>query len=156
MAMRIVIRATGFLLFMLPFCSGLVATALDAATVGPWSKTCIAPNWITGAPEPVQEMNISQPGAPFWGFTSKQPGGHWLTQYNLFLLAQPAATPDVLIFLFYHECSHARFNTPDEHTADCQGLSAMAQDMGVTPSILGQITAAYASVGRPFPSGGPC
>jgi len=34
------------------------------------------------------------------------------------------------------ECSHARFNTSDEHVADCQGLVAMAQDMSVTPSII--------------------
>ena len=125
----------------------------NAATVGNWSKTCIAPNWMTGVPEPVPDMNVNNPAVPFWGFTSKQPGGHWLTQYNYAKIFGPASTPNVLIFLFYHECAHAQFNSADEAVADCGGLNAMKQDMAVTSSMIAEITAAYNSVGRPFPSG---
>jgi hypothetical protein len=88
----------------------------NAATVGQWSRTCTAPNWITGVPEAVPDSNINNPNMNFWGLTSKLPGGHWMTQYNL---AKITAGPDVMIFLFYHECSHAKFNSTSETVADC-------------------------------------
>jgi hypothetical protein len=132
--------------------SVLSLSRAQAATVGSWSKVCVAPNWITGIPEPVADMNINDPSQNFWGYTSQQSGGKWLTQYNL---ARIAGTQNVLIFLFYHECSHAQFKTASETVADCQGLKAMGKDINVTPQIINEIKQAYASVGRPFPSG-PC
>ena len=131
------------------------AHEVRAASLPGWSKTCVAPNWMTGVPETVPDMNINDPSLPFWGFTSKQPGGRWLTQYNLARIATPLATKSVLMFLFFHECAHAQFNSADEGVADCQGLAAMRRDMTVTDAMIGEIRAAYASVGRPFPSG-PC
>ena len=130
-------------------------TEARAASLPGWSKTCVAPNWITGAPEQVPDMNTNNPFSQFWGFTSRQPGGGWLIQFNLARIAGPLATPAVLKFLFYHECAHAQFNTADEGIADCQGLAAMRRDMRVTKAMIAEITAVYASVGRPFPSG-PC
>jgi hypothetical protein len=142
-------------LAIVTFIFGLcVRSAASAAVVGSWSKTCYAPNWITGESEAVTETNVNDPYKTFYGFTSRQPGGHWLTQYNLARIGTQTP-PDVLIFLFYHECAHARFNTSSEAIADCQGLKAMNEDIGVTSRIVAEIRETYASVGRPFPSG-PC
>ncbi len=150
-------RARGFsLAFLLSAVLFVVSAAnAGAATVGSWTKTCVAPNWMTGVLEAVPDVNVSDPTSGFWGFTSKQPGGHWLTQYNLARISTPLSTPTVLIFLFYHECAHAQFNSSDEGVADCQGLAAMSHDMPVTPSMIAEIRAVYNSLGRPFPSG-PC
>jgi len=130
-----------------------LASFADAATVGSWSKTCVARNSITGIPEPVAEMNINDPSLGFFAFTSKLPNGGWLTRYNL-ALAQTVPS-DVLIFLFYHECAHAQVPTASEAVADCVGLRSMQSDMTVTPAMIADITRAYAARGRPFPSG-PC
>lgn len=127
----------------------------EAASVGAWSKTCTAPNWQTGVPEPAQEMNVDAPAATYWGFTSMQAGGRWLIQYNTGRIFGPTGTQTVLMFLFYHECAHAQFATSDERIADCMGLAAMRKDMEVTASMIAEITLAYNSVGRSFPSG-PC
>lgn len=113
-------------------------------------------NWVTGTPEPVPDQNISNPALNFWGYTQKVPGGHWTTTYNLAQMNPRYATANMLEFLFYHECAHAKLNNPDEHAADCQGLADMQADIGVSPQANQEITAGYASRGRPFPSGGPC
>lgn len=131
-------------------------TKTHAATVGSWSKSCLAPNWMTGAMEQVFEANVHAPGSPFWGFASRQAGGRWLIQYNTARIFGPVSTRAVLIFLFYHECAHAQLNNPDERAADCHGLAKMREDMDVTPAMLAEISKAYASVMRAFPTGGPC
>jgi hypothetical protein len=125
-----------------------------AASLPGWSQTCYANNWQTGQLQPVPEINVVDPNLP-WGHTDAQPNGTWLIRFNLQKIASPLATPAVLMFLFYHECSHARFATSDEGVADCQGLIAMRNDMTVTPQMYAEIAQVYASVGRPFPSG-PC
>src|SRR3954468_17675035 len=87
-------------------------SSMKAATVGSWSKVCIAPNYITHVLQPVPDINVNEPASDFWGFTSRQPNGTWLIRFNL---AQINTTnPDVLIFLFYHECSHAMYNSESE------------------------------------------
>jgi hypothetical protein len=140
-----------FLRFFLSVLLLTGVSSMKAATVGAWSKVCIAPNYITGVPQPVPDMNVNNPAMNFWGFTSRQPGGTWLIQFNL---AQIRTTnPGVLIFLFYHECSHAMYNTDSEAVADCKGLEAMRQDVGVTAQLIADLKAVYASKGRPFPSG---
>ena len=149
---RIFVSGTLALFFV---CLASIVSNAQAATVGSWSKTCVAPNWMTGAPVVVPDTNVNDPSSPFWGFTSRQPGGNWLTQYNVAKISGPMATRAVLIFLFFHECAHAQFNSADEGIADCRGLEALRRDMPVTDSMIQEITAAYASVGRPFPSA-PC
>lgn len=126
----------------------------EAAAVGSWSRTCVAPNWKTGAREIVAEKTVTNPRGPFFGFTGRQPGGHSLIEYNRALTAGADATAAAKKFIFYHECAHAQTNSSDEHLADCRGLAEMARDMTVTPQMISEITALYASRGRPFPSAG--
>ncbi len=128
------------------------STAQSAELPG-WSATCEAPNWQTGEWEEVPDVNVHAPGAGYWGFTSRQAGGHWLIQFNTARIFGPASSRSALMFLFYHECAHAQNNSSSETVADCEGLALMREDMDVTPSMISQIRMAYASVGRPFPSG---
>jgi hypothetical protein len=134
----------------------LPAAKSSAASLPGWHRTCHAPNWITGDIENVPDSNVYDPGGNYWGFTNKLPGGHWATRYNTARIFGPASTPVVLKFLFYHECAHANADSPDEHVADCDGLDAMDDDIGVSGADMDEITQAYASVGRSFPSGGEC
>lgn len=129
-------------------------SAAEAATLPGWSRTCYAPNWMTGVVQPVPDYNVPDLGG-YWGFTSRAPGGRWLIRYSYAKISGYGATRAVLQFLYYHECAHARFNTSDERVADCEGLRAMRADVGLTPSQFAEIAATYARVGRPFPSG-PC
>jgi hypothetical protein len=125
------------------------------ATVGNWSRTCMAPNWKYGGMESVWDQNINSP-VQAWSFFQKIPGGHWRIFYNLAQINPQYATPDFFRFLFYVECAHVKLNNSDEHLADCQALADMKADIGISPQALNEISAAYASRGRLFPSGGAC
>lgn len=126
-----------------------------AASLGNWSRTCMAPNWKYGGPESVWDQNISSP-TPAWAFAQRMPDGHWQISYNLAQISPRYATPSFLKYLFYRECAFAKFHSPDEHVGDCQGLADMKADIGVSSEALEEISAAYASRGLSFPTGGAC
>lgn len=121
-----------------------------------FSKICYVPNRNTGVVEAAVEQNVFLPNTPFWGYTSPLPNGQFLIQYNLAHMNGPDSTPNITMFIFYHECAHAQFRTSDEREADCQALAAMSRDMPVTPQMMAEFSIPYARVGRQFPTGGPC
>jgi len=121
-----------------------------------FAKECYAPNWRTGRIERVRERNVAAPASGYLAFTSKQPDGGWLIEYNMPLMTQPHVTEATQKFIFYHECAHARFATADERTADCEGLAAMRKDMRVTPTMMAEIRSVFARSNREFPFGGSC
>jgi hypothetical protein len=127
-----------------------------AVQVGSFSSTCMAPNWQTGSIEPVPDQNSVGPLGGLFGLTSRAPNGHWLIQFDVPAIRANGLTDDVIIFMFYHECGHAKGNTSDEHVADCIGLDDMNAAGLMSQPVFNQILQAYANRGRPFPSGGPC
>lgn len=123
-----------------------------AYTDGNFIRTCYAPNWMTGAVEPVAEQNVGDVLSGFHAFASRQPHGRWLIQYNVPKMSREPFT--IRRFLFYHECAHAVFNTSDETVADCEGLRMMIDDSGATDEHIRQIANMYRSYGREFPPHG--
>ena len=126
-----------------------------AASIGNWSRTCMAPNWKYGGLESVWDQNVFS-SIQAWAFVQKMPAGHWQISYNLARINPQYATPNLFMFLFYRECAYAKFQSPDGHVGDCQALADMKADHELSPQALGEISAAYASVGSGFPSGGAC
>ena len=135
------------------FFAATVANPSSAASIGNWSRTCIAPNWRYGGMESVWDQNVSSP-AQVWSFVQRLPGGHWQISYNIPQIRY--LTPSFFQFLFYRECAFLKLNSPDQHLGDCQALADMKADIGITPQALEEISNAYASKGFSFPSGGAC
>lgn len=125
-----------------------------SATVGAFQKQCYAPNWITGRTEIVEEVNVYQRASdPVLGFTRRMPNGHWRTEYNVDRIKYFNIAPDVMIFLFYHECAHAKANSESEAVADCVALSDMEKDGYLSDETYKRIDVTYRQFGRVFPSG---
>lgn len=139
----------------LVFCLGTTPSPSTAAVVGNWSRTCTAPNWKYGGAESVWDQNVYSP-VQAWAFAERMPDGHWRISYNLAQLNSRYATPSFFQFLFYRECAYVKYHSPDQHLGDCQALADMKTDIGVSPEALEEISAAYASRGFPFPTGGAC
>lgn len=126
-----------------------------AAQVGSFNKTCYARNWVTGAVEPVLEINVyDQPNFPYMAYTKKLPGGKWRIEWNYPRIVSAQLTESQVIFLFYHECAHARFASPSESVADCEGVRAMSKDNELSSSAFDEIRYLYKTIGREFPPPG--
>jgi hypothetical protein len=136
-------------------CSATNPTPSAAANIGNWSRTCMAPNWKYGGVESVWDQNVYSP-LQAWAFAERMPEGHWQISYNLAQIEPRFATPDFFKFLFYRECAYAKFMSPDQHLGDCQALADMKADHDLSPQALEEISAAYASRGFSFPTGGAC
>jgi len=119
---------------------------------GSFSRLCNAPNWQNGRTEPVFEKNVGDVLGGFSAFTSRQPYGRWLIQYNVPKMMQMSFTQRR--FLFYHECAHATFNSGSEKVADCEGLRMMMRDSGATQGQIAEIAGMYRVLGRQFPPQG--
>lgn len=128
----------------------------SAATIGSFQKTCWARNWRTGMIQPVPEIDVrGRPMDNVMAFTRAMPDGSWQIEWNVDRIRNFGLTNDVIVFLYYHECAHAQYASPDEGVADCGGLVAMRRDGYLSPETYQRIVAIYAASGRPFPSG-PC
>lgn len=131
-----------------------VLTKANAATIGNFQKSCIAKNWQTGQMHYVSEVNVyGYAYEPVMAYTSSQPDGGWLIQWNFDRIQNFGLSFGEIIFLFYHECAHAQYATSDEGIADCAGLAAMNADGHLTQQIYDAVKMRYAEMGRPFPSG---
>jgi len=125
-----------------------------SATIGNFQQQCHAPNWITGKTEIVEEVNVYQRASdPVLGFTRRMPNGHWRTEYNVDRIRYFNIPPDVMVFLFYHECAHAKMNSESEAVADCVALSDMQTDGYLSDETYKRIEVTYQRFGRTFPSG---
>ena len=126
-----------------------------AASIGNWSRTCMAPNWKYGGVESVWDQDVYS-SLPSWAFAQRMPEGHWQISYNLAQIGSRLATPDFFKFLFYRECAYAKFSSLGQHLGDCQALADMKAGHDLSPQALEEISAAYASRGFSFPVGGAC
>ena len=136
-------------------CSVMHSQPSAAESIGNWSRTCMAPNWKYGALESVWDQNVYSP-IEAWAFAERMPAGHWQISYNLAQISPRLATPDFFKFLFYRECAFVKYRSPDQHLGDCQALSEMKTNHDLSPQTLEEISAAYASRGFSFPTGGAC
>jgi len=124
------------------------------AQIEGFNKRCIAPNWQSGKPEVVPELNVyGQAAQSVFAFTKRTPGGHWRIEWNIDRIEYYKIPSDVLIFLYYHECAHATYNNESEVVADCEALSAMDADGYLDEQTYNNIAATYNYFGRSFPSG---
>ncbi len=142
--------------FLAVFVTGFVLYANSSAAFvmsDGFSRTCTAPNWMTGKMEEVMETNVG-PGklGGFFATATSQPGGRWLIRWDVKRMLQLPA--DMQRFIFYHECAHARFGTSSEAIADCEGARMMKSDIGLNQAARATIQQVYAKYGRQFPPSG--
>ncbi len=132
----------------------LLPLKVSAAQVGSFHKQCFASNWQTGKVEVVEEINVYQRGSePVLAFTKRLPDGHWRIEWNYDRIIQYRIPNDVVVFLFYHECAHAKSNSENEAEADCQALRDMQRDGYINERTYRKIESTYQMFGRRFPSG---
>lgn len=136
---------------------GFAATPANAVKIGSWDAVCMAPNWKTGEVQPVRFTRTPHRGRNYWyAKTERLDDGRWHIDFNTTFIKRTDTSEMVQIYIFYHECAHARLNTTRERPADCEALRMMRASMTVTPMMLREIGFAYGQLRRMFPTGGPC
>lgn len=120
---------------------------------GQYSNTCYARNSLNGQRQAVMEENVGDSLGGASAITSRLQDGRWLIQWNVPKMIR--MTSNIRLFLFFHECAHARTGSSDENTADCEGLKQMFSELGPSTRVIAEIAEVYRSGdGRQFPPRG--
>ncbi len=129
----------------------------DAIKIGQWEAVCMAPNWRTGELEQVSVSNRPYYPMRMWfARIHRLVNGKWHMDFNRSFIHSARLSDETKIYIFYHECAHARLNNSSERAADCEALRLMRASMNVEPRIVRDIERAYRIIRRTFPTGGPC